>query len=285
MAPARSTSGLTPRLCQALVVALAAAACPAQRASAEATLVKAQLVLEAAPAGGAVTLSLHVDFDRRGGFGAAAVVTQNSRGQVTQVHGGVLASFGDPVTPTAHHAGATTGCVAGWTCHFVHQAGSGVVFVATGGNAPGPGNRIHIAAEGTAVDVRVTGPGWRLIRVPADFVAVPAAAADGTGLALAGRGVELFGRASAPAPAPVTIALGQPPCSYSVAGAVSRGVGTVQLRGGPRRPSATCPWDVGPLVDAAEGATTWELEGLVAGERSLAGVRLLVLGVRSGRRR
>lgn len=140
-------------------------------------------------------------------------------------------------------------------------------------------NLLWFVARGRQVQVKFSGHGWRMQRVPLNFRAVATQAASTAGSTLAAHGADLF-QASDKTPGASTgsVAVASPPCSIATVGIVSRGVGQVNLTGSETAPSYMCPSNRAPILASySRHKTQWQLQGLVVGDSTLANEALLII--------
>lgn len=242
-----------------------------------ATLTTASFVLVRTTEGASdFNLSLSVDVPSgRGLIVDAETYVQD--GRVRRAEGGAVVGQ-DPSSPGVDAAG-----VHFRTCGYTFSCTSSPPGVSLLGvsysssRSRGQLNMLLLVLRGQRIFARMTGHGWRLLRVPLTLAYVPTQTASAASASIAGRGVAAFTGATAKGASRGSVALAIPPCSISDLGVASRGVGRVELDGGLTKPTFTCPVDVAPVASYAAGATTWSLTGFAAGDTTLADTALAVI--------
>jgi len=199
-------------------------------------------------------------------------------GHVVRIDGGAI--VGD--NPEAQ--GLDVGNVHIRTCSYTGTCAPGgfdVVLLGVSyasGSSAGDVNELFFVVRGTRISIRLTAKGWRLRNAPLTFHDQPTQQDAAASAAVAGRGVAVTGGAASPGGRSGSVAVAMPPCSISDVGAVARGAGRVTLIGGVTSPSFTCPATTAPvLASYATSATQWRIDGLVAGDTTLANQALLVI--------
>jgi hypothetical protein len=160
------------------------------------------------------------------------------------------------------------------------EIGAGTDYDTGAKQSKGDFNAIFVVARGTDITFRLTGTGWRIVKVPLSHVMRLTRAASPASASIGPYGFTIFdGEVTAAGNRTGSVALAAPPCSMTTTGVVSRGLGHVQLAGGTSAPTFTCPTDHVLMSSYASRATTWSLHGTAAGDSTMADAALLVVNL------
>lgn len=221
------------------------------------------------------SLGVFASVSPQGAFIGEADLTV-TRGRVQSTSGGAV------VSNNPSQQGLRAGPLRANTCEptLCDEAPDGVMLLGTSyssRNSRGDVNAVLVVARAHRISYTFKGHGWSLRRLPLTFRAVELVQASEATASLGTRGVALFTGATAAGGKRGSVAVAVPPCSISDIGVASRGAGRVELLGGVAQPSFTCPTDQVPIASYARAATTWRLQGIAAGDSTLAQSSLLVI--------
>jgi hypothetical protein len=223
-------------------------------------------------------LGIFTNYTAAGGF-IGGLFTEESNGNVLGIVGGGMTSIG-PGEPTAYISGTRIDSCTLPVCPLrtvEGQTGLGEFYSDSG--ATGAINRGYFIAEGASVSATLyQASGWSLQAAPLGYRYVDGDSGGNVSARVLDSGVEVFTGASIyDGSSRGSFAQADPPCSITSSSLVARGVGTLTLTGGVRRPSETCPQGQDELDSWSNGPTRWQLTGPVVGDSSQRHTRLLMI--------
>jgi len=198
------------------------------------------------------------------------------RGRVVQTVSGSMGGL------QSERDGASAGPIHFRTCRAMECGGGPEGLVGAGigyssRHSRGDVNLLFLVLHGDDVSYKFEGSGWRVVSVPLTYRTVdtwdtsPVRISSGVYSAAVVVGARAMGGDRG------SVALAAPPCSISLAGVVSRGVGKVRLTGGATRPEFTCPIDRIPMGSYSNHKTTWSVDGRAAGDSTQSDTTLFVI--------
>lgn len=216
-------------------------------------------------------------------FAGAFAIRTDKQGSIQSVNGLGGSPVGEENSPGIVINGSETStCTAANACVGSTVLGYQKFIMHEDDGGPEAYNRLFIVIDGDVrVEVTFESEGWVLAETDLEYRYADFRSSEGVGVVTPVRSADLFVSAELDGGELGSIAQAIPPCSSSVTGLVSRGIGELRLNGGEEPSSLRCPSVLGDqpelLDDIARGATTWSAEGMVVGDNSLQQGRLFVI--------
>lgn len=216
-------------------------------------------------------------------FAGAFAIRTNEQGSIQRVNGLGGSSVGRENSPGIWINGSETStCTEANVCVGSTVLGYQKFIMLEDDGGPDAYNRLFIVVDGDVhVDVTFESEGWVLAETELEYRYADFRSSEGVGVVTPVRSADLFLSAELDGGKLGSIAQAIPPCSSTITGLVSRGIGELRLSGGEEPSSLRCPSVLGDqpelLDDVARGATTWSAEGMVVGDNTLQEGRLFVI--------
>lgn len=258
---------LRPAIVAALGILLTTLAVPASSSTTDVSLVYVAERSHGAPAG--VTVQASFAWSRTGGYvGSFATYGSGATLVARDGHGADLLPDGDV---GARIGTQSLGCATGSSCalsSLVNAQGGLTTYVIGYPKPAQQPDRIYLILRGHDADVSVVdSPGWTVRRAAARVRYVQADGAADLSVQAAVGTTERFTSAHATSSAPLSFALGTPPCRTAHRiGYAREGEGAVTLSGGRSPVTFSCsePGVTDPVA-MATARTVWDLRGDVVG--------------------